>query len=66
MLRSLRTMTGAVSMHLGLASYRRMPPPSRLPEIDIEDAAVLPPAAPRSRPKRLLRGLAAMLGAVRR
>jgi len=44
-----------------------MPPPSRLPEMDIEDAAALPAASSLSRSKGLLRGLvAALVGTARR
>jgi hypothetical protein len=61
MLRSLRISTGAAFLQPGLPSYRRMPPPSRLPEMDIDDAAVLPPPSSCSRSKGLLRGLLATL-----
>jgi hypothetical protein len=65
MLRSLRIAASASTLQLGLPSYRRMPPPSRLPEMDLEDVAALTPAASRERSKGLLRGLvAALVGAV--
>jgi hypothetical protein len=67
MLRSSRITTHTASLPLGLPSRRRMPPPSRLPEIDIEAVATLTAASSRSRTGSSLRAvLAALVGAVRR
>lgn len=38
-----------------MPSLRRMPPPSRLPEFDLEGAEALEDAAPRLRPPGVLR-----------
>lgn len=67
MLRSLRITSGTTSLQLAPPSYRRMPPPSRLPGMDLEDVTALAPAASRVRSRGMLRGLvAALAGVVRR
>jgi len=63
MSRPQRIQHSTASLRLDMPSLRRMPPPSRLPEFDLEGAAVLSGTAPQSRSGGVL---AVLLRLVRR
>jgi hypothetical protein len=60
---SRRTHHSTASLRLDMPSLRRMPPPSRLPEFDLDGAAPSSSLAPQGRSRGVL---AALLRLVRR
>lgn len=67
MFRALRHLFALPTLDSSLPAYRRMPPPSRLPEMAPEEIERVAPAPLRGRAPSRQRGLAAALpGSIRR